>query len=203
MSSSILLAATAALSLFSSASAHFQIQKPVPITGSAPKDPLNPSGSDFPCHGADLSNIGSRTSMAVGSSQNLEFNLGDGANTAVHGGGSCQLSVTYETDQAKLKDPASWKKCTPGSDNVKCVNTFDFTVPEEVKDGDAIFAWTWFNSLGNREMYMNCAAVSISGGKDKLDELPSLFVANIGSVSGSCETEQLKNVEFPDPGKYV
>ncbi|KAF1812727.1 hypothetical protein P152DRAFT_482190 [Eremomyces bilateralis CBS 781.70] len=185
--SSTLLATTIAFSLFSLTSAHFMIQNPAPIPGSAPKDPLAGSGSDFPCHSADLFNVGSRTSMAVGPSQLLEFNLGSGANTAVHGGGSCQLSLTYEKNPEKLKDPASWKviysivegcptnywwnldtakRCVPGSGDIKCVNAFDFTIPPGVKNGDAIFAWTWFNNLGEREMYMNCAAVSITGGQD-------------------------------------
>ncbi|KAF1811472.1 hypothetical protein P152DRAFT_380896, partial [Eremomyces bilateralis CBS 781.70] len=95
------------------------------------------------------------------------------------------------------------KRCVPGSGDIKCVNAFNFTIPPGVKNGDAIFAWTKFKNLGEREMYMNCAAVTITGGQDKLNELPLLFVANIGEISGSCGTTQSVNVDFPNPGKYV
>jgi hypothetical protein len=46
--------------------------------------------------------------MAAGSSQLLAWDTGNGANTAVHGGGSCQISITYETDAANQKDPKNW-----------------------------------------------------------------------------------------------
>ncbi|KAF1986543.1 lytic polysaccharide monooxygenase [Aulographum hederae CBS 113979] len=221
MLSKTLLTAAAA-TLFASANAHLFIQTPQPIPGTAPKDPLDPSGSNFPCHGVDVSGMEGGTKMAAGSMQPLTFDLGGGANTAVHGGGSCQVSITYETDAAKLKQPSSWKviysvmggcpafaagnlatstDCTSGSEN-ECMNTFKFKVPEEVKNGNAVLAWTWFNNVGNREMYMNCAAVTFSGGKDKIDTLPNMFVANLAAVD-SCPTTESMNVQFPNPGKYV
>lgn len=100
--------------------------------------------------------------MYAGSKQSLAFALGGGANTAVHGGGSCQLAITYETEAAKVKDPQNWKvifsieggcptdaagnlqsavKCD--GDGTNCVNEFPFVIPKGVKDGNAIMAWTW------------------------------------------------------------
>ena len=35
-----------------------------------------------------------------------------------------------------------------------CIRHFDIPVPKELQNGDATFAWTWFNNIGNREMYM-------------------------------------------------
>lgn len=82
------------------------------------------------------------------------------------------MAITYETDPAKLKDPSSWKvvysieggcptdangnlpvakKCTAG-DEPECVNQFNFHIPKGVKNGHAIMAWTWFNTIGNREV---------------------------------------------------
>jgi hypothetical protein len=127
----------------------------------------------------------------VATSQPLRFNLGNGSNTAVHGGGSCQISITYETDPAKVKDPTNWKViksyiggcptnskgnlplavACDGKNSPDCVNNLSFDVPAEVRDGDAILAWTWFNNVGKREMFMNCAAVTFIGGRDKLDTL--------------------------------
>lgn len=95
--------------------------------------------------------------MAAGSTQLPAFDLGAGDNTAVHGGGSCQLSITYETDPRKQKDPSSWRviysieggcptdapgnlqqghvvECsTNGSTTTACVNEFPFTIPPGVK----------------------------------------------------------------------
>ncbi|KAK3117205.1 hypothetical protein LTR53_001632 [Teratosphaeriaceae sp. CCFEE 6253] len=95
------------LCLALTAQAHLFLASPSPIPGSAPKDPLAGDGSNFPCHGASLPTPGG-TPMPAGSSQLLSFDTGNGANTAVHGGGSCQISITYETDAAKVKDPKNW-----------------------------------------------------------------------------------------------
>lgn len=108
----IMLASMLTTTLFASllgavANAHLFISSPSPIPGSAIKPPLDASGSDFPCHNAVLPSSGGQ-SMAAGSQQLLSWDTGNGTNTAVHGGGSCQISLTYETDAAKQKDPSNW-----------------------------------------------------------------------------------------------
>jgi hypothetical protein len=210
------------VALVSSIDAHFSINAPVPIPGSAVKDPLEPSGSDFPCHGVDLSIPATRTPMVVGDDQPLAFDLNNGTNTAVHGGGSCQISVTYETDKGKVRDPTNWKVIKSyiggcptnskgnlatavvcnGQNSPDCVNRLSFVVPPEVKDGNATLAWTWFNNVGDREMYMNCAAVRFTGGRNQIGALPDMFVANLASIN-SCKTTESTNTDVPDPGKYV
>jgi hypothetical protein len=202
-----------------SVAAHMAIQQPPPFADSNSKSPLDPNGDNFPCQGSTLSG-GTVTQMAAGSSQPLQFNLGSGANTAVHGGGSCQISLGYGTTEAELKNPSAWKvihsfiggcptealgnldtavACPAGAP--QCVNQgFTFDVPAEVQNGNAILAWTWFNNVGNREMYMNCAPVSITGGTNQMDALPALFTANIGN---GCATTEDFNTDFPNPGPYV
>ena len=230
-------AALAVAGLALSANAHLFISSPSPIEGTAPKDPLDASGSNFPCHGVSLPSSGG-TPMAAGSSQLLSFDNGAGANTAVHGGGSCQISITYETDAAKVKDPKSWHvlysieggcpsntyqnldgsytgpqgaysgalQCTdPKTNGVDCINQFNFTIPKGVKDGHAIMAWTWYNSVGNRELYMNCMNTELSGGDgSEMEEFPSMFVANMAGIrGGNCPTTESQAVQFPFAGKYV
>ena len=174
--------------------------------------------------------------MPAGSSQLLAWNLGGGANTAVHGGGSCQISITYETDPEEVKKPSAWKviysieggcpsntyqnldgsyqgpsgsysgalPCSdPKTNGVDCVNSFNFTIPKGVKSGDATLSWSWFNTVGNRELYQDCASVHLTGGDgSEMSEFPSMFVANMASVN-QCPTTQSVNLEFPYPGKYV
>jgi hypothetical protein len=226
---STLFKSAIAATLFASANAHFLISSPAPIPASAIKDPLDASGSNFPCHGADLSAASTVTPLTAGSTFNLQYALASGANTAVHGGGSCQISMTYETDATKVKDPASWKVIASfvggcptnalanldtdpkgatmcGATNAvaapNCVNALNFKVPAEVTNGNAVLAWTWFNNVGNREMYMNCAKVSVTGGSGSMGSLPALFVANLASVN-QCKTTESHNTDFPNPGAYV
>lgn len=230
---SLLVASVCAMT----ASAHLFISSPSPIPGTAIKDPLKDDGSNFPCHGVPLPGSGGQK-MAVGSKQLLAFDLGGGQNTAEHGGGSCQLSLTYETDPQKVRQPSAWKviysieggcptnsignlngafagpngtysiavSCDSSkSNNFDCVNSFDFTVPKGVKNGQATLAWTWYNNVGNREIYMNCAAVDITGGSDDatMDDFPNMWTANMGALSDYRSTSENVNVKFPDPGKYV
>lgn len=214
-------------------SGHMFISSPLPIDTTAVKEPLAPNGDNFPCHGVSLPTTGGMK-MPAGSTQSLEFDTGNGANTAVHGGGSCQISITYETEPASLKDPQSWRvlysiqggcpsnthlnldgvfnssagvyqgawPCTNESTNgIDCTNSFEFKVPGGLKNGHAIMAWTWFNTVGNRHMFMNCINVDIEGGDGSEMELfPSMFVANIGN---GCETPENYDLAFPDPGQYL
>lgn len=138
----------------------------------------------------------------VGEQQTLSF-----SGSAVHGGGSCQLSVTTDktpTKDSKFKVIHSIEGGCPGVDGPA---TFKFDVPKELPNGEATFAWTWFNKIGNREMYMNCAPITISGGSDDasaFDKLPDMAVANIQAGSGaSCKTPESSDYTFDNPGASV
>jgi len=80
---------------------------------------------------------------------------------------------------------------------VQSGGSFDFNVPKETKSGEVIFAWSWFNRVGNREMYMNCAVVTIANGGSGLSNYPDIFVANLDD---SCGTDEGFDVDFPNPG---
>jgi len=93
--------------------------------------------------------------------------------TDILGGGSCQWSIT--TDKEPTKE-SRWKvlhshmgSCpsdAPGNlkggqgneDGSKPIGhgllEFDVPLPKGMPDGQYTFAWTWFNKIGNREMYM-------------------------------------------------
>jgi len=208
------------------ANAHMYISEPKPLPGNAIKDPLDPSGSNFPCHGASLPSSGGQ-SISAGSTFPLQLELGGGANTAVHGGGSCQMSITYETDPVKVKDPKNWhviysieggcpSNTAANLDSVggatacqtneqgDCVHSWDVPMPKGVNPGNAVVAWTWQNTLGNREFYMGCSAVTIEGGSgDEMDSLPPMFVANLEIEGGKCPTTASQDVLYPNPGQYV
>lgn len=217
--------AVMATSFMCMANAHMFISEPKPLQGYSPKDPLDPSGSNFPCHGAPLPTSGGQK-LVAGETFPLKFEMGadaqgnNAANTAVHGGGSCQLAVLYDT--SKAADPSNWnviysieggcpsntegnlspgyKACT-SADEGDCLHSWDIPMPKGVKSGNAILSWTWFNTIGNREMYQNCVNVNIEGGSGD-GTFPPLFVANLASVNSLTTTEN-SDVLFPEPGEFV
>ncbi|ORY19854.1 hypothetical protein BCR34DRAFT_471561 [Clohesyomyces aquaticus] len=186
----------AATAFLASANAHIIMAKPVPY--SVDKIDSSPiSASQFPCKSQNGFTVSTMNSMAVGEKQTVSFK-----GTAVHGGGSCQLSVTTDTEpnaNSKFKVIMSIEGGCPGvSDKT---NEYDFTLPASIPNGKATFAWTWFSKLsGAPELYMNCAPIEVTGGasdSSKFDELPDLFVANINN---GCLSPPNKAVQFPNPG---
>ncbi|KAL0635909.1 hypothetical protein Q9L58_005152 [Maublancomyces gigas] len=190
--------------LSSVVSAHMYIVKPSPFRlktnpfAAEPPDynimnPLWSNGTNFPCKGYHLDpepTIAAVEEWAAGSEQSFTMDVG----SAVHGGGSCQASIS-EDNGATFKVVKSYLGGCPISGA-----SFKFNVPKETKTGRVLFAWTWFNNIGQREMYMNCAAITITGGGAGLSGLPEIFKANIGTQSPGCVTEENVDVQFPDPG---
>lgn len=171
---SIIMKATLILSglLASTVSAHMQLSKPYPIRsplnkeGKGEKDysytnPLSTSGSDYPCKGYAKDDFEAVDTWAPGSSQEMTLE-----GSAVHDGGSCQLALTY--DQGK-----TFKVIESIEGDCPIDKKYQFDVPSDAPSGDALFAWTWFNKVGNREMYMNCAMITIGGSSNRNAALDS------------------------------
>ena len=139
--------------------AHMIMTNPVPYSkGSLNNSPLAADGSDFPCKlRADTFTVTKENIMKIGEPQTMTFE-----GSATHGGGSCQLSVT--SDRKPTKD-SEWKViksfeggCPANVDGNESSNDnskFEFAIPEGIEAGKYTIAWTWFNRIGNREMYMN------------------------------------------------
>lgn len=200
-------------SLATFASAHMLMNNPVPYGKSNLNNgPLLADGSDFPCkmrQGTyDLQ--GASNVYAQGSTQELSF-----TGQAVHGGGSCQISITTDENPDKnsvwkvIKSieggcPAKEQEGNMGGDpDAEDPYKYSYTIPKELAAGKYTIAWTWFNKIGNREMYMNCAPLEVTGSggsKDHLSSLPDMFVANIGN---QCEVPSAKDLKFPNPGQDV
>lgn len=229
-----------ALALSASAQAHMQLHYP-PTFGAEnnphrtdPADkhltyPYNCCGRKtvFPCNGyLDLLGTDQGRSVATweaGSAQNFSL-----TGLTTHWGGSCQAG--FSTDQGKTwKVVNSYEGNCPHRDadtDNPDDNTFEFNVPADMPEGDHVFAWTWFNR--EQEFYMNCAAVTVTGGgeskksssshsnrpgltspTDKRDttsvsfeDRPSFLVANTGD--DGCKTPRTNaEVKYPNPGPDV
>ncbi|KAF2842128.1 lytic polysaccharide monooxygenase [Patellaria atrata CBS 101060] len=179
------------------AHAHMKMSKPVPY-GQDSLDTSPLSGGNFPCkQRAGVYTVTSMNDMLAGSDQTLEI-----AGGAAHGGGSCQISLSLDkepTASSKFKVIHSIIGGCPGGKP-----SYSFKIPDDMPNGEYTLAWTWFNKIGNREMYMNCAPVKVTGGcsgNSAFDRLPDMFVANIASTQ--CKTPEMVNVVFPNPGDSV
>jgi hypothetical protein len=214
------LLSAAALVAASMTEGHMIMTHPNPFVVGLNSSPLVDGGSDFPCKqrgpttyqmtdGLLESNV-----YPIGSNTTLSFK-----GSATHGGGSCQISLTTDLEPTSSSKwiviysieggcPANVEgNGAGGPESTKDSTTFSFKIPE-VQVGRYTLAWTWFNRVGNREMYMNCAPIEItSGSNNKRDdniakrsnEYPEMFVANING----CITEEQIDIRFPNPGEFV
>jgi LysM domain len=165
--------------------------------------PLEENGSNFPCKGylSDLSTPAGKSTVSYAAGQQATFKTAGVA--AAHNGGSCQVSLSYDNGKTWKVIKSFIGNCvrSAGGNVFDQNQTYSFTIPADAKAGDAVWAWTWFNQTGNREMYMNCAHVTITGsGTSTLDDHPDMFVAN---VNNGCTTKEGNDLEFPNPGKDV
>lgn len=207
------------------------LAKPQPYNGVI-NSPLSEDGSNFPCQ-LKFTTTSAATSMALGSTQPLAFIGG-----ATHGGGSCQVSITYDdppTKSSVFKVIHSIEGGCPTKNNAGNIggdaagpdpDTYSFTMPTNLPTGKANLAWTWFNKVGNREMYMNCAPIDITAGSSKRSEeeenlfrdvsqlmerdqaaynsLPNMFTANIKNIGNDdCATVENFDTLFPYPGSSI
>jgi len=117
--------------------------------------------------------------------------------SAVHGGGSCQLAMSYDFGK-------TWQVIYSiiGGCMVEGLTT-EFVLPKDAPTGEAVFTWNWFNRIGNREMYANCAVINVVNGGSGLSPsvYPTPFVANAGV--NDCTTVANTDAVFPEPGPNV
>ncbi|KAJ1976226.1 hypothetical protein H4R34_004061 [Dimargaris verticillata] len=98
------------------------------------------------------------------------------AGGASHGGGHCQFSVSYDGGQTYAALRTILNNCF--SEGLH----YDIPIPANAPPSEhVIFAWTWVNAVGNREFYMNCADIAITGGNTSgTIDGPQMVVANYG-----------------------
>jgi hypothetical protein len=198
------------LALSSLAAAHMQMSDPPPLRSRFNKHttdqdydmnaPMSSSGSNFPCRG-HLSVLNTPQGEPVadwvpGNQYSMTI-----TGNAPHGGGSCQASLSLDSGK-------TWKVIHSyiGNCPKRGSSSYDFTLPSDTPSGKTIFAWSWLNQIGNREMYMNCAVINVRGGRTSkratsstpIGKLPDMFVANVGN---GCRTTEGTDVMFPFAGE--
>lgn len=158
-------------------------------------NPLSTDGSNFPCKGYhnllhDTAGIPVATYRG-GETYSMTITGG-----AIHAGGSCQISLSVDGGQTFHVLHSFIGNCPSRVGE----SSYQFRVPVDVPSRErALLAWSWFNKLGNREMYMNCASVTTTGtgGSNDFSNRPTIFEANIGN---GCKTAESTDVKIPNPG---
>ncbi|KAH3912761.1 hypothetical protein HBH56_119000 [Parastagonospora nodorum] len=213
--------AIAISALAASASAHIVLTYPKPFGwDTLNSSPLAPA--DFPCKQRNgVYAVDTMNQWNAGETQNITF-----GGTAVHGGGSCQFSITTDPEPT---EKSQWKVIQsvvggcptaktnenfeeiPGKDprTIAVPDEFPVTMPSDIPEGRYTFAWTWINKVGNREFYMNCAPIQVgssgstastASAAKALAALPDMFVANLPDTE--CKAAS-GNFVYPDPGSKV
>jgi hypothetical protein len=184
---------------------------PQSFTGGQGQDnvsPLQGSGVDYPCMAPNYDSLASQLTVQPGESGQIILSQKNPI-AAPHGGGSCQISLTYDTAPTASSRFTVIKSFMGGCPVLTAGNdapgpyVLSYTIPEDAPKGKAILAWTWFNKIGNREMYMRCSPITIGGSSSDFSTFntrPEIFKANIGN---GCTTKANTNVIFPDPGQEV
>ncbi|CAD0100491.1 unnamed protein product [Aureobasidium mustum] len=199
----------ALLSLASQALGHMEMSWPYPLRSKynpansyniidySMTSPLVADGSNFPCKGYQNDRpFVPVITYSAGSTYNMTV-----AGSATHGGGSCQLSLSYDNG-------ATFRVIKSMIGGCPLTSTYDFTIPSYAPDGNALFAWTWQNEQGNREYYMNCATVSIEGSSaskrdtESFEALPFIWKANLPGIN-TCTTVEGEDPVYPMPGPDV
>ena len=207
---------TLLMALAASASAHMRMKHPKPYGfDTLNNSPLAPA--DFPCkQRPGVYDVTEMNQWNAGETQEVSF-LG----SAVHGGGSCQFSITTDQEPSLSSQwkviqsvvggcPSNASANLPDAPDGTGAATFPVKMPEDIPDGRYTFAWTWINKVGNREFYMNCAPVQVGNGASKastasasqaLSSLPDMFVANLPDTE--CSTAENEDFVYPEPGKNL
>jgi hypothetical protein len=112
--------------------------------------PLNSNGYSFPCKGFPISN-----STTVINSNFIDIILEPGTSPdSTHNGGICQFGLSFDNKLFIVLKQI--KRCM--HDNLL---NYNLELPESVPNGNLIFFWTWINSVGNREYYMDCSDINL------------------------------------------
>jgi hypothetical protein len=205
--------ASVLLALATSAAAHMRLLHPTPFANDTLDNfPLEPA--QFPCkHNFDVTEM---NQWNAGETKEVAF-----VGTAVHGGGSCQFSITTDTEPTEASQwkvihsmiggcPSNVTGNLPGEDpKASGSAVLPVTMPDFIPDGAYTFAWSWVNKVGNREFYMDCAPIKVGGGGNAkrssaaaaLAALPDMFVANLPNTE--CETKAYEDFVYPNPGDSV
>ncbi|CCX07292.1 hypothetical protein FPQ18DRAFT_309564 [Pyronema domesticum] len=127
---------------------------------------------------------------------------------ANHGGGSCQISLSYDSGVNFHVIKSIIGGCSAVDAGQKDWTT-KFKIPATARPGNAILSWSWINySGGPQEFYQNYALVKIDNPSAAPGEFetkhPKIYLANFPSQQCIVnEADSTQWVNYPEPGPVV
>ncbi|KAK9718724.1 hypothetical protein K7432_005320 [Basidiobolus ranarum] len=162
------------LSLVTLTVAHMEMIQPPPrnskynptFQGTPDYNMVNPLGV-YPCKGYGQGKV--VQTVQAGSAISVKLN-----GIATHQGGHCQFAISYDGGKNFVVLSTIYNNCIIASLD------YSVTIPSTAGSSkNVIFAWAWINKIGNREYYMNCADIEITGSADGYITGPKLLVVNL------------------------
>ncbi|NBU34285.1 hypothetical protein EB118_06980 [bacterium] len=142
------------------------------------RSPLNSAPFTFPCKGFPK---GPSTQNVIGQ---VVVTL---EGTAIHGGGHCQFGVSFD-DRTFVVLETIVRNC------LLTGMSYPIDIPSSIGTGPVTLFWTWINAIGNREYYMECADIYVSGSGSGTVSGLELLVVNLPGYPTIGE--------FGSPGMY-
>ncbi|KAF8941353.1 hypothetical protein EDD21DRAFT_322793 [Dissophora ornata] len=127
-----------------------------------------------------------RTVYKAGETINTAYSVG-----ASHGGGHCQWALSYDGGKTWVVLKTLIRDCLKGVVTGQAYSV-PVQIPANAPSGNATFQWIWNNAIGNRELYSNCADITIKGTNGGTVTGVAPLYANYGPSS-------LLIPEFPNP----
>lgn len=197
--------------------AHMILANPKPFSpDTLTNSPLSSSGSNYPCQvsgsaSSFYSTSGISNTVTAGDSLSMSFK-----GSAVHGGGSCQVALSTDTQPSQSTRWSvilSIEGGCPTKDGTSA-STYDVKIPSNIPAGTYSYAWTWTSKeSGTQEYYMNCAPLTVKSSSKRrismlaerdsvMDSFPPLAVYNMADLN-SCKSELSSSPIYSYPGSNV
>lgn len=180
---------------------HIQMVNPIPRgspKGSWPESqkdynimaPLGGAdGKTYPCQGKQKGPI--TATWQAGQVIAVDFEP-----KTMHGGGHCQWSMSYDNEKTFVTFYTMLGNCLHPSN----LPEYKIPLPPTLPACEScVMQWTWVNSIGNRELYANCADVTI---KNDLPKSQQVYTNKAPLVIHVNNGIQKTIPEFPNPGMY-
>ncbi|KAG0289641.1 hypothetical protein BGZ96_006835 [Linnemannia gamsii] len=102
----------------------------------------------------------SRTIYKAGETIQTAYSIGSS-----HGGGHCQWALSYDGEKTWVVIKTMIRACLQVSPDLEVQAKYRIPVqlPDDLPSGNVTFMWLWFNAIGQRELYSNCADIRVVG----------------------------------------
>ncbi|KAF9143017.1 hypothetical protein BG015_000574 [Linnemannia schmuckeri] len=109
-----------------------------------------------------------KTSIPYPFSSRTVYRAGDTIQTAysigsAHGGGHCQWALSYDGEKTWVVIKTMIRTCLQVTPETQANYRIPVQLSKDLPSGNVTFMWLWYNAIGQRELYSNCADIRVEG----------------------------------------